>query len=98
MRRVVSIWLPTWPTDRLRRRPGAALPADKPVVTSLHDGHRHVVGATNTEARTLGLHAGMPLAHAQAMIPNLCAEPADLERATQGHSGSWRLGACALRR
>ena len=33
MRRVVSLYLPTWPTDRLRRRLGKdAPPAEVPVV------------------------------------------------------------------
>lgn len=38
-----------------------------------------MVGAANAAAASLGLHAGMPLAHAQSLIPDLCIAPADLE-------------------
>jgi len=71
MRRVVSLWLPFWPTDRLRRHHYAALPAEVPLVTRGHDGRRMVIAAACKAARGLSLHAGMPLAHAQAMVPDL---------------------------
>ncbi|MBE7210507.1 MAG: DNA polymerase Y family protein [Gluconacetobacter diazotrophicus] len=71
MRRVVSLWLPFWPTDRLRRRLWNALPAEVPLVTRVHDGRRLVVGAGCARARQLGLDPGMPLAHAQALVPGL---------------------------
>ena len=80
MRRVVSLWLPFWPTDRLRRHRYAALPADAPLVTRGHDGRRMVITAACSAARGLLLHPGMPLAHAQAMVPDLTivdATPAD---------------------
>ncbi len=79
MRRVISIYLPTWPTDRLHRSKGAALPPDEPVVTSVNDRRRQVVGAANAAAASVGLYPGMPLAHAQSLIPHLHIEPADLE-------------------
>ncbi len=75
MRRVVSLFLPTWPTDRLRRR--SALPAETPVVTRAHDGRRLVVAAADAAALRLGLHPDMPLAHAQALIPGLHIADAD---------------------
>ncbi|MGH7210680.1 MAG: Y-family DNA polymerase, partial [Acetobacteraceae bacterium] len=75
MRRVVSLFLPTWPTDRLRRR--SALPAETPVVTRAHDGRRLVVAAPDAAALRLGLHPDMPLAHAQALIPGLHIADAD---------------------
>ncbi len=70
MRRVVSLWLPFWPTERLRRH-DASLPVDVPLVTRIHDGRRMVIAAACPAARALGLQAGMPLAHAQAMVPDL---------------------------
>ncbi|TLU70862.1 Y-family DNA polymerase [Lichenicoccus roseus] len=80
MRRVVSLWLPFWPTDRLRKLHGDA-PADgSPLVTRGHDGRRMVIAAADQAARALGLCAGMPLAHAQAMVPDLAvldATPAE---------------------
>ncbi len=94
MRRVVSLWLPSWPVDRLRRH--AALPADAPLVTRAHDGHRMVIAAACSTARELGLRVGMPVAHAQAMVPELVvdATPSDAARALR------RLarGACGCRR
>ena len=80
MRRGVSLWLPFWPTDRLRRRSCNALPVDAPVVTHGHDGRRLVIAAADQAARGLGLRAGMSLAHAPAMLPELSivdAAPAD---------------------
>jgi protein ImuB len=81
MRRVISVFLPTWPTDRLRRRPHAAAPpADRPLVTFLHDRRRQVVAAVDGVAQSLGLFPGMPLAQAQAVVPGLTvmvAEPED---------------------
>ena len=79
MRRVVSLWLPTWPTDRLRRGRGTVLPVEAPLVTRAHDGRRLVVAAANRAAQALGLRPGMPLAHAQAMVPGLEVAAADPE-------------------
>ena len=74
MRRIVSIWFPTWATDRIRRGSNGAPPVDQPLVTKLHDGRRMILAAVDHAARKAGLHAGMPLAHAQAMIPDLTVE------------------------
>jgi len=80
MRRVISIFLPTWPTDRLRRQPGAAVPPpDKPLVTAIHDGRRQSVAAVDAASRAEGLGPGMPLAQAQAMVQGLAVVPADPE-------------------
>ena len=80
MRRVISVFLPTWPTDRLRRHPNAAVPPpDKPLVTALHDGRRQAVAAADRAARSLGLTPGMPLAQAQALVPGLAVVPAEPE-------------------
>ena len=71
MRRVVSLWLPFWPTDRLRRHAYSALPVEAALVTRDHDGRRMVIAAADAAGRALGLRPGMPLAHAQAMVPAL---------------------------
>ena len=34
MRRVASVYLPNWPTDRLRRTCGDAAPGDAPLVVA----------------------------------------------------------------
>ena len=45
MPRVVSLFLPSWPTDRLRRKLGVtAPPADTPLVLIGREGGRRVVG------------------------------------------------------
>ncbi|WP_183453210.1 DUF6504 family protein [Microvirga lupini] len=70
MRRVVSLYLPTWPTDRIRRRFGEP-PRDKPLVTVGATGSRRLIAAVDTTADDLGLRVGMPLAQAQALVPDL---------------------------
>ena len=68
----------TWPTDRLRRRPGAP-PPETPVITATSDGRRIVVAAVDQAARILGLRPAMALAHARAMVPGLVVVDADPE-------------------
>ena len=82
MRRVVSVWLPMWPTDRWRRHQGkaegsAAPDSATPIVTRSHDGRRWVIGAADAAAQGLGLRAGLSLAQAQAMRPGLTVIDAD---------------------
>ena len=80
MRRVVSLYLPTWSTDRLRRTLGdAAPPADAPLVLVGRDGRRRLVLAADMAARRAGLREGTPATRAQALVPGLIvrdAEPA----------------------
>ena len=78
MRRVVSIWFSTLPTDRLRQRNGCA-PEGTPLVTAGSDGRRQVVAAADATAAGLGLRPGMPLAQAQALVPGLAIHPAEPE-------------------
>ena len=68
MRRVVSLWLPTWPTDRLRKQDA---PPDGPLVTAAHDGRRRVIAAVDALAAQAGLYPGMPVAQGQALVPDL---------------------------
>ena len=83
MRRVVSVWLPHWATDRLQlgkpsRSPDEAK-LDQPVVTARHDGRRRVVAAADAAAQALGLRIGMALAHAAAVAPGLTIVEAEPE-------------------
>jgi protein ImuB len=66
-RRILSLFLPTWPTDRLHKLGALA----SPLVTATHDGRRRVIAATDLAASELGLHPGMTLAQAQALVPGL---------------------------
>ncbi|WP_374643656.1 DNA polymerase Y family protein [Tabrizicola sp.] len=78
MARVISVFLPTWPTDRLRRKTGdAAPPAEAPLIIVGRDGNRRVVMAADAAARALGLRIGMPVTKAQALVPGLTVAPAD---------------------
>ena len=78
MRRVVSLWLPTWPTDRVRRKLGAALPVEAPLVLVGRDGRRRMVMAADAAAHRAGLRVGMPVTKAQALVPGLIVKDADL--------------------
>src|SRR3546814_3289652 len=52
MTRVVSLFLPSWSTDRLRRKAGdAAHPAEAPLVLIGRDGNRRVVLAADAAAQ-----------------------------------------------
>jgi protein ImuB len=86
MRRVVSIWFPTFPTDRIRQQNGAppktaltetTLAETTPLVTVARDGNRRVLVAVDAVASGLGLRAGMKLAQAQALVPNLAIHEHD---------------------
>jgi protein ImuB len=78
MARVVSLFLPTWSTDRLRRTLSAAAPpAEAPLVLVGREGQRRVVLAVDSAARRAGLRAGMPVAKAQALVPGLIARDAE---------------------
>jgi len=78
MCRVVSLYLPTWPTDRLRRQMGdAAPPPERPLVIAGRDGRRRAIVAVDRAAQALGVRPGLALAQAQARVPDLHIEPAD---------------------
>src|ERR1700730_1026638 len=77
MPRAVSLFLPAWSTDRVRRQLGAAPPAEAPLVLIGHEGRRRVVLALDAAARRAGLRVGMPATKAQAVVPGLIVKDAD---------------------
>ena len=78
MPRVVSLFLPTWSTDRVRRTLGdTAPPPDTPLVLVGRDGRRRVVLAADATARRVGLRVGMPATKAQALVVGLVIMQAD---------------------
>ncbi|BCH27817.1 Y-family DNA polymerase [Mesorhizobium sp. L-8-3] len=78
MKRVVSLYLPNWSTDRLRRMTGDAAPrADAPLVVVGRDGSRRIVTAADAAAAALGVRVGMPAAKAQALAAGLEIRDAD---------------------
>jgi len=76
-RRILALWFPRLPTDRLKRLSSGAHNADSPLVIAGRANNALYVYALNKRAQQLGLHPGQPLANARAMIENLPVVPAD---------------------
>ena len=53
MRRVVSLFLPRWPTDRLRRKNPDLSGRDKPLVTAAAQGQRRVLASVDETANKI---------------------------------------------
>ena len=77
MRRVVSVFLPHWSTDRLRRKSaklppdGAASLSTTPLVTAIPDHGRRIVASIDGAARSLGIRPGMTITKARSFAPEL---------------------------
>ena len=69
------MWLPRWPTDRLRRR--QPIPSDWPLVAVAEFGGRALVTAADSLAAAGGVLPGASLADARALLPGLATLPAD---------------------
>ena len=96
MARVVSLYFPTFPTDRFRRVRGNAAPsADEPLVLVTRRGNRREIAALDYAAMSVGLRKGMPVSKAQAMIKSL--HVADLDAAGDREAIN-RLALWALQR
>src|SRR5919206_3103671 len=94
-RRVVALFLPSWPTDALRRRDPGAPPRGEPLVTARREaGGRRALAAVDDAARALGLRPGMAVAHARALAPGLAVAEAD---PAADAAGLARLAAWCLR-
>jgi protein ImuB len=92
MRRVVSLWLPRYATDRwLRARRQSrqqansssfAPPSDEsqqPLALVADDSGRLLLAAVNAAAAARDLHPGLPLAEARAILPGLVTVPHEPE-------------------
>lgn len=77
MPRVVCVYFPHLPTDRIRRHGEAAVPADQPLVVIWKSGSKRWISAADTAARKLGLKLGMPASKAQAIVAGLAMIDAD---------------------
>jgi len=76
MRRVVALFLPTFPTDQIRRRSGGTPARNLPIVMAMQEGNRRVLTSVDDAARKLKLACGMTVAHAQTLVPDLIVETA----------------------
>ncbi|MBY5794891.1 Y-family DNA polymerase [Rhizobium leguminosarum] len=88
MPRVVSIFFPDLPTDRIRRA-DPAIPVDQAIAVISKSGSKRWVSAADAAARKAGVHLGMSAAKAQALFQglrmidaDLAADAAALERVT----------------
>lgn len=84
MKRYLSVWLPDWPLDRLRRarrqtQPGTSIKPAKPRALVLYEKSAHglTVAAANGPARVAGIEPGLRLADAKATVPDLLHEEID---------------------
>ncbi len=76
-RRILALWLPSLPTDRVHRQGGVE--GGRPLVTVTGDRGRRIVTGVDDAAAAAGLFPGMPLADARALEPGMQAVPADPE-------------------
>jgi protein ImuB len=78
MTRVVSLFLPSWSTDRLRRKAGDAAPqAEAPLALIGRDGRKQVVLAVDAAAQAAGVRVGMPATKARVLVQGLIVHDHD---------------------
>src|SRR5438128_11255285 len=74
-RRILALWFPRLATDRLQRQTRGqnfrASPDEGPLVIAAKIGNALRITACDAKAASLGLHVGMPLTDARAMLPKL---------------------------
>lgn len=76
MTRVVSIYLPDLPTDRIRRA-DPSIPPEQAMAVIARSGSKRGVSAADVAARKAGVRPGMPAAKAQAIFRDLMMVEAD---------------------
>jgi len=73
-KRVVSLWFPRLPSDRVLR----ARPIDAPFALTQRQSNTERIYCLNTQAEKMGLHRGMGFSDARAYCRDLQSRPADL--------------------
>lgn len=76
-KRFVSLWLPYWPVDRLRRVEPNRVRGDAPLALVASGGRGIEVTAVNPLAAAQGVQPGLALADARALLPGLITLAAD---------------------
>ena len=84
MKRVISLWLPKFATDRLCRLRQDWL--DSPLGLIREDNGQLVLYAVNDTAERADIYAGMTLTDARAILPNLKTSETDLPAETKALS------------
>ena len=80
MRRILSIWLPSFPLERLERDEPGAVPSQAPFALVAAEGSRLTVSAATPPALAAGIKLGQGLADARAIVPALISRPAEPAR------------------
>ncbi len=80
MTRIVSVWLPLWPIERLRRAMPAAVPEEAAFALVESGSHGIRITAVNRKAASEGVRVGQALADARAAVPALLSRPAEPRR------------------
>ncbi|MET0879236.1 MAG: DNA polymerase Y family protein [Tardiphaga sp.] len=78
-RRILSLWLPRLPTDRLQRqraRSGAPADTSPTIVVAKHSNALQIFALDDAAAK-IGLEVGLPLANARAVCPDIQVFDAD---------------------
>jgi protein ImuB len=83
-RRILSLWLPRLPTDRIKRQlacdkvaPAEPNAGDDPCIVVAKQNNALQISALDDAAADLGLEIGLPLANARAICPQLRVFDAD---------------------
>ena len=77
MSRMVSVWLPALPIERLKRmRNGKPFPVDRPFALVGSEDRGLLLTALNAAALSAGLSPGLGLADARAICPQLATAAA----------------------
>ncbi len=83
-RRILSLWLPRLPIDRIKRELAinigarADSPSDEPCVVVAKENNALVIYSLDDAAARFNLDVGLPLANARAICPNLGVFDADV--------------------
>lgn len=92
MVRILSIWLPQLPLDRLTRKEDPRLSGPFAITADIKNANRltHV----NEAGRSAGLGAGLSIPDARAICPDLLTEPSDPLREASLLRALWRWADC----
>jgi protein ImuB len=77
MRRIVSVWLPLWPIERMARAEPAAVPDEAPLALIETGSHGIRITAVNRKAAIEGVRVGAALADARAALPSLMSRASE---------------------